>query len=893
MNDQQAYLLKLLCEIDEICARHGIDYALSDGSLIGAVRHGGFLPWDDDADIKMTRPNWLRFQEACKTELPANRRLDVPTDPGYSNTLPRYTSLDTTAIHAHQCLDDSFEGVPIDIFILEPIRSEGDAISAYTHDLMLYSDVVNCSGVFGRRFGVSAEEYEECLRLVEEKGEAWVRERFEERLVSHLDEDGDVYVMRWGGNPIVYERAWFDSTTRVDFEGHSFQAPAGIDEYLSYHYGDEWYQVPRIAEQPEHDMADSLLVPAREAEGICLEEDRHELKRRMYARKTSMLANAPRGYELGVELLRCEGGLLAADTLSRWDEHAEELSAGFRPEDSGLFEEVFGHHIAWQFSARVAGRDDWNGVQRLNNPVVAELPDEPRHALLSYLYNCEQLGRAARLLQMLEQTGHRLDAFERGLRGDIERLRAARAKLQYGRAAESCALCAGLRGDAPCNKTALKTELSALLSLAEQGASGAGGRGAAHEAAELLDEACAWYPEDGDFAFYRERFARLAAGGTPGADSQELLRRAVLHTRNGMVLHEVARDEACDGDVRATARRALSGEDVAGKGSPSAFDAELAARYRGLQAEVLRLCGKLGLRAILNPLQARALAAGEGEGAGFAPADPSAWSLALEPEDLQRLVEHLRKHPRCLPDWVGFECMATNPTFPDFGLRFCDLRTTDLSSRTTANYEHAGMHLSVQALKPKRLPEGLAAAGEEWRRGCFSWRGENELARPTRARRREGRRLFEEAMEAFAEPSKKRRLLLGGHALDYPSKLFTQLERVELEGGQAWRPADLERYLAPVEALEARGGSFGGARSFISPRIAIDEEDRAAYERVRSEQSDRARGRPEDVRTREDFKGVLARQKEALAAEDARRREAAADGGRAQTGADTEKEFSA
>ena len=61
MTPEQEHLLTLLKEIDQICRRNNIPYYLAGGTLIGALRHKGFLPWDDDADLYMTREGFDRF----------------------------------------------------------------------------------------------------------------------------------------------------------------------------------------------------------------------------------------------------------------------------------------------------------------------------------------------------------------------------------------------------------------------------------------------------------------------------------------------------------------------------------------------------------------------------------------------------------------------------------------------------------------------------------------------------------------------------------------------------------------------------------------------------------------------------------------------------------------
>ena len=70
--------LAILKEIDRICREEGIQYMLDAGTLIGAVRHKGFIPWDDDADVAFTRDNYTKFIRAAKKKLPAGMTLLEP-----------------------------------------------------------------------------------------------------------------------------------------------------------------------------------------------------------------------------------------------------------------------------------------------------------------------------------------------------------------------------------------------------------------------------------------------------------------------------------------------------------------------------------------------------------------------------------------------------------------------------------------------------------------------------------------------------------------------------------------------------------------------------------------------------------------------------------------------
>ena len=81
---QQLRMLELLIEVDRICKKHNISYWLSSGTLIGAARHKGFIPWDDDLDIEMLLPDYNRLMKVLPRELPDTMALQsVKTDPNY------------------------------------------------------------------------------------------------------------------------------------------------------------------------------------------------------------------------------------------------------------------------------------------------------------------------------------------------------------------------------------------------------------------------------------------------------------------------------------------------------------------------------------------------------------------------------------------------------------------------------------------------------------------------------------------------------------------------------------------------------------------------------------------------------------------------------------------
>lgn len=115
--------LEMLVEVDRICRKYQIQYSLDGGTLLGAVRHQGFIPWDDDADVIFTRHEYARFFRACARELDTSRFFlqEYRTDPGYRWGYAKMRRKGTEYVRINQENLAQRTGVCIDIFVVDNV----------------------------------------------------------------------------------------------------------------------------------------------------------------------------------------------------------------------------------------------------------------------------------------------------------------------------------------------------------------------------------------------------------------------------------------------------------------------------------------------------------------------------------------------------------------------------------------------------------------------------------------------------------------------------------------------------------------------------------------------------------------------------------------------------
>ena len=246
--------LEMLIEFDRICRKHNIKYSLDGGTLLGAVRHKGFIPWDDDIDVIMLREEYRKFKHACKKDLDRRRFFlqDYKTDPGYRFGYAKLRREGTAFVRVGQEDIPQNEGVFIDIMVAdnvpdEPVKRQLHYLGCVLVRKMMYSTI----GKHEEKNPLIRAIYSLLSRVPKKNIFAlrnylirWAgKDRTE--LVSHYTHyyPKNMRYGRW--------RECFDEMIEADFEGRKFPIFKQYDRYLIPGYPN-YMELPPEAERVPH-----------------------------------------------------------------------------------------------------------------------------------------------------------------------------------------------------------------------------------------------------------------------------------------------------------------------------------------------------------------------------------------------------------------------------------------------------------------------------------------------------------------------------------------------------------------------------------------------------------------------------------------------------------------
>ncbi|MCI8514966.1 MAG: LicD family protein [Lachnospiraceae bacterium] len=256
----QTVQLEMLTEVDRICKKCGIQYNIIAGTLLGAVRHGGYIPWDDDADVAFLRPEYEKFRKACRTELDTERFYfqDHRNTKGYRWGYGKLRRKGTVFLRENQEHMPYKQGVFIDIFPLDGVpdnyylRSLKN-LECFCVRKILWSKVGKVQeSCFWKR------QIYKWLDKIPEKSVFFYYHRMIRQAGRRKTRMVRILMYPTPNQEYGYYRNWYENGTDLEFEGKIFRGIKDYDSYLSFKFGN-YMELPPIEERKKHSVSSLKL----------------------------------------------------------------------------------------------------------------------------------------------------------------------------------------------------------------------------------------------------------------------------------------------------------------------------------------------------------------------------------------------------------------------------------------------------------------------------------------------------------------------------------------------------------------------------------------------------------------------------------------------------------
>lgn len=256
MNVLQEKMLAMLGEIDDICRKHKIEYCLFAGSGLGAERHSGFIPWDDDADIVMTLDNYEKFLRVFDGEAKEGRTLNcLEKSSAYPFTYARYVDTTTAAIQRHSAFGGCDPGIKIDIFFVVPTYDDLKKAEKHRLEILAFSEVI-CPYAIMHHY--RPEGYADAYKAEKKLFDRLGREKYIARRMPKLKEikkSGSSRCVLFSGmmsNSYILDTDIFDEIEYVRFENTELPVSMQNIKLTRELYGERWISKPKTLDIPRH-----------------------------------------------------------------------------------------------------------------------------------------------------------------------------------------------------------------------------------------------------------------------------------------------------------------------------------------------------------------------------------------------------------------------------------------------------------------------------------------------------------------------------------------------------------------------------------------------------------------------------------------------------------------
>lgn len=256
MEEQKRIQLDILKELKYVCDKNNIDYSLGGGTLLGAIRHKGYIPWDDDIDIMLMRSEYEKLLNIFNNE---SRKKEYKLI-SYKNTTNYYYPFAKIVNVKTRLIEDSYRdleemGIYIDIFPIDYLPNEEQKVKKIYKKYKLENKLL---GIYKYNKDSTANKKKMYLKKVIRF--FLVKLKIYKLILSSIDNLCKKYVKtnkvacisgRYFEKEIMPSE-YISDYVQVDFEGESYKAAKGYDEYLTKHYGNYMELPPKEKQISNH-----------------------------------------------------------------------------------------------------------------------------------------------------------------------------------------------------------------------------------------------------------------------------------------------------------------------------------------------------------------------------------------------------------------------------------------------------------------------------------------------------------------------------------------------------------------------------------------------------------------------------------------------------------------
>lgn len=248
-------LLNILKDVDRFCTDNGIRYSLAYGTLIGAVRHKGFIPWDDDIDLLMPRPDFERFVVSYGQDMDARYRCLYRTDDARSRFLHFFAKVEDSWTVCRQGRSDNYRfGVTLDIFPVDGKPEDSATWPQFERKLTSCAHRLNICSTRFDLFNFRQPLFSK-IEAHLHGPHYWIAKCDQLMKAYHFETSGYAGSVSCthNGTREIFRRELFEHYTRLEFEGCMFMAFENWDAFLVQQYGD-YMKLPPANKRATHSM---------------------------------------------------------------------------------------------------------------------------------------------------------------------------------------------------------------------------------------------------------------------------------------------------------------------------------------------------------------------------------------------------------------------------------------------------------------------------------------------------------------------------------------------------------------------------------------------------------------------------------------------------------------